>query len=204
MFKLICKTKYNQLMKIKSEHSAQGDLINNLNKHLKEERVFFKALIENIKENKATIYDIKVNKNNTDTYICIIDKRDKHFNGNLNMFVINPEIIPIETPANYNDMPFMETKFNDGMVILQELHSDVKSGNYENMGYGTMMIQSLIKLALEANCTSIEGKLSFVDAEVENKKIKRNHFYNKLGFTIVFDDDSQKSGSFCKQLSPSK
>lgn len=195
---------YNNLLEIKSDHLRQRDEIDRLNKQIKKERTFLNTLIANIKKNNATIYDIKVNKNNTDTYICVIDKRDKHFNGNLNMFVINPEIIPIETPANYNDMPFMETKFNDGMVILQELHSDVKSGNYENMGYGTMMIQSLIKLALEANCTSIEGKLSFVDAEIENKRIKRNYFYNKLGFTIEFDDDSHKSGSFCKQLSPSK
>ena len=51
-----------------------------------------------------------------------------------------------------------------------------------NMGLGSKMMQSAIQYAKHNRMSYIEGKLSFVDIEDHEERLK--HFYTKHGFTI--------------------
>ena len=114
---------------------------------------------------------------------------------------MNPHIIPTRGPEAICDMPYLQSTFSNEHVTLDELHSDISGRNYQNQGYATMMLASLIKIALEANCTSLGGHLSWVDAPSEKEKESRNSFYQNKGFTLQFDDDSKKNGSIHLNLS---
>lgn len=204
MFKLIRKSEYDLLKKTALRCSKQDIMLEQLRQKLNAEQTCRENLKIKLKETGARIYAIMPNKNNIDTYICIIDNRNNDSIGELNMFVINSEIIPSKRAGKYNDMPFMETYFSPNQVSLIELHCIVNNKNYENKGYGTMMIKSLIQIARESKCHLISGTLYEGDAQTEEEKEKRNRFYFNRGFTTRFNDNSHRSGTFYMCIPTSK
>ena len=200
MFKLIRKSEYDLLKKTALRCSKQDIMLEQLRQTLNAEQTCRENLKKSLKTQALEFMPL----NNIDTYICIIDNRNNDSIGELNMFVINSEIIPSKRAGKYNDMPFMETYFSHNQVSLIELHCIVNNKNYENKGYGTMMIKSLIQIARESKCHLISGTLYEGDAQTEEEKEKRNRFYFNLGFTTRFNDNSHRSGTFYMCIPTSK
>lgn len=200
MFKLIRKSEYDLLKKTALRCSKQDIMLEQLRQKLNAEQTCRENLKKSLKKQALEFMPL----NNIDTYICIIDNRNNDSIGELNMFVINSEIIPSKRAGKYNDMPFMETYFSHNQVSLIELHCIVNNKNYENKGYGTMMIKSLIQIARESKCHLISGTLYEGDAQTEEEKEKRNRFYFNLGFTTRFNDNSHRSGTFYMCIPTSK
>lgn len=191
MFKLIKKSTYNCL---ESQYNNKCRNVAILEKELKKQQEFLSNLTRKLIETGAIIYSIASNKNGTTTYICIIDDRDYELKGSLDMFVINSEIEVQKGIGKYRDMPYLQSYFASDEVILQELHCDIKDNLYENLGYATMMVDALKRIAKDSKRFVISGSLCEDDAESEEKKNRRNNFYIKHGFSVKFDDESCKSG----------
>ncbi len=153
-----------------------------------------------LEETGATVFSVKQNKNEIKTFICVIDRRDNDLNGSLDIFVINSEIETRKEVGKYNDMPYLQAYFNAETVTLQELHCDIIDRLYEDQGYATMMVDTLEQLTKASNRCVISGSLDEKDAQTEEKKQKRNNFYINHGFSIEFDDETCKCGSFKKML----
>lgn len=155
---------------------------------------------------KIAAYDYSKKKNEYDKrklfYVLIKDERKFvytgggfHISGCIDFIVIGEEAIPGNLKWKFNDVPYMQTKFDQQSVTIYELHTDVCDEYYQNRGYGTAMVNALIDVARQSGCNKISGSLSAIDAETEEKKESRNIFYRKRGFELKFTDDSEKSGS---------
>lgn len=181
-----------------------------------EEKVFLKsnlyrsqqllsALKKKMHGTHSVIFDIIEDKDGHESYICIQDQRRPEWdsvqnicflNGDLNVFVLSSTIAPTEIPGRLVDMPYMQSTFSMGHVIIRELHCDIDGNRYENKGYATMMINALIRVAQNSNCTSVGGRLFRGDADTDRKKSKRNGFYTSKGFTLSFSDNEAREGTF--------
>ena len=64
---------------------------------------------------------------------------------------------------------------------------DLPPHEYHGMGYGTMLVEEIIKIAKERKVKQIIGQLTIRDASTEEKKIRRNSFYEKMGFQVCSD-----------------
>lgn len=67
---------------------------------------------------------------------------------------------------------------------------------FQNSGLGSYCMNHVITWAKEKflNASLKKTILSIVDAETEREKTLRNSFYKKCGFTLSFDDESEKTG----------
>lgn len=157
----------------------------------------------------SVIYNIKRDKKQNITYVCVQDHRKPHYqadtevyfrNGELNIFVLSTEIYPTKVATAYTDMPFLQATFNGECVTIHELHCDHKGYTYEGKGYATMMIDALLQIARESGCISITGMLSEQDAKTDERKVRRNEFYKSKGFTLSFHDETQKNGSIYLEI----
>lgn len=61
------------------------------------------------------------------------------------------------------------------------------SSNIENKGYGSILLQNVIKLAKQLGCKTIGGNLSSVDSDHFDKL---RHLYEKYGFEVKINGDS--------------
>lgn len=155
-----------------------------------------------LKNENVVIYDIKEDKYGNIAFVCIDDIRrpeicsegKRYLNGHLSIFIIGSAILS-QNNCMYSNNPHLYASFKFERVIINELHSDMCSNQYENMGYGTMMIEALKEIALNSNCTLITGMLSSVDAITDKKRDKRNSFYEHRGFELHFSNGSKKDGS---------
>lgn len=169
-----------------------------LKESIKNNNELIKKLSNKIECTNSLVLGIYKDKEGYDSFICMKDNRkpeldciaDKIYKrGLVDLFVINQNIC-IGTSKKIIDMPYLMADFFINNVEIIELHSNT----YENKGYGTMLIESLKKLASESDCKKIYGKLSWVDAKTDEKRDKRNGFYEKRGFKVEFDDDMKKNG----------
>ena len=89
--------------------------------------------------------------------------------------------------------PWRKTVTMDCIAIYRKEKSDLvpdslwicdftMDSDCRNMGLGSKMMQSVIQYAKHDRMSYIEGKLSFVDIEDHEERLK--HFYTKHGFTI--------------------
>ena len=85
--------------------------------------------------------------------------------------------------AVYND----KEAFFRNIYIIDFIVNDI----WQNQGYGSIVMEQLIKYAKHLNVSYISGKLSFVDIgtsdDDETKSENRErlyHFYSKFGFVI--------------------
>ena len=205
-FKIISKFEYNFLKKVEEDYYSSSKENQNLKECLMQEKSFSEKLKVKLQETHTCVYSIKKDRNERDTYILVQDYRkpfiDKngfsYMKGDLNIFVMNTDVYGLDLPYRYIDVPHLLAKFQENHIHIYELHSDIN--NYENRGYGTMMIDTLKEIGKNSNCESISGCLSSVDADTEQKKENRNRFYKSRGFTLKFDDEECKSGRFYLKL----
>jgi ribosomal protein S18 acetylase RimI-like enzyme len=55
---------------------------------------------------------------------------------------------------------------------------------YRDKGIGSLVLQKFVDFAVKCGVSSISGCLSHVDEQDENNRQRRNHVYEKFGFTI--------------------
>lgn len=94
-------------------------------------------------------------------------------------------------------MPYLESEFLGEGIKLYELHSDIVE-EYQNLGYATMLLDTLVEIAIKCECKIITGFLSSRDAENEKLKNKRNNFYRKYKSAkveLIFKDAEEKEGT---------
>ena len=79
----------------------------------------------------------------------------------------------------------------DRTLKINEIHTF----EFQNRGLGTVLIQSVIKVAEDRECVRIVGELSSRDIVEnddvtidKNKQAHRQHFYEKNGFIVKEDD----------------
>lgn len=93
--------------------------------------------------------------------------------------------------------------------INQQIHFG-PSGNlgmvtqeYQGRGIGRYCMAQLIKEVATKypNYQISNGKLSYVDADTEEKKLNRNNFYRNLGFSLVLDEDETDGHFKCRSVS---
>ena len=181
---------YTKNQKLNQILTTQNDLISNLK---------FK-----LKGTKSTVYAIRKDRQENDSFICVQDKRkinkDSYtLEGDLNIFVLSSFINPQPRPEMYHDMPYLETTFYESHITLDEVHSYIYDISYENQGYGTMMLDTLVDIARQSGHSKIIGRLSSEDAKEENEKENRNKFYRnyKKAITeLTFDDNTETKGHF--------
>ena len=209
MFKLMKKSEYDFLLYIKEDYDQKSNEWKEMQLKLTEKEQFADRVRKKLRGVGAVVYDIKKDRDDNETFVCIQDCRkpclkednaDFYMKGDLNIFVISPRIIISGVDTTYKDMPYLEAEFQESDIDIIELHSDIAGSLYENKGYGTMLIECLISLGEKENCTSIYGKLSSVDAETDEKRDNRNRFYEHGGFDLKFKDETKKDGSVYKKL----
>ena len=67
---------------------------------------------------------------------------------------------------------------------------------YVNKGYGTLLMNELLRFAKENNCKIIKGELSEVDSNTPYDPTHRQrqiHFYKKFGFKILPNEENPES-----------
>lgn len=166
------------------------------------EKTFISKLKNKLNGTKSVVYHIKKDRDGMDTYVCVQDLRKPrmaenkapYLSGDLNIFIMNTRINPSDCDCRYNDMPFLQARFDEKKVHIYELHSCINGVSYENKGYGTMMLEALIDIGRESGCTSIEGHLSIVDCDTDEKRDRRNRFYKNRRFILSFSDEECKNG----------
>lgn len=198
MFKIIKKDSYDTL-------KIYEDLYNKLhNKHLilesqlRDSNHVLQSLKNKLSNKNTTIIYIGEDKEKNPSYVLLRDERSNSFEknrGEIKLFVISPIIFPSSNPNRFNDMPYLQASFFDEYIRIDEFHSKCIDYDYRYKGYGTMLLTQLIEIAKDSNIKYIKGKLSDVDAKLEEDKINRNNFYKSKGFTLEFDDETEKSGS---------
>ena len=180
-----------------------------LKMQLRDERKLIDTLKNKLYGTMAVIYDIKKDKMGNDSYICVKDSRspslDDDFHninltGSVDLFVLSAIIYPYNVPGCYIDMPHLRATFGKTKVVIDELHSDMNGGIYENKGYATMLLEVLIAIAKKSDYTIITGRLSSSDAKMAEKKEKRNGFYANKGFELSFVDDLHEEGHLCLRI----
>ncbi len=160
-------------------------------------------LKEKLNGTKAIVYSIRSDKHGNDTFICVQDNRKFNisflrFEGSLNIFILSSIIAPQHRPEKYKDMPYLESRFVGEKIELYELHSDIIEEEYENRGYATMMLDTLLEIARKSNCTLITGHLTQEDAKTEKQKNKRNNFYKNYKTAkveLTFENDLEREGT---------
>ena len=206
--KIISKAEDENRKIIYKKFYKQLDEIRELKQNIAEYNDVICKVGEMLKASDVSVYSICEDKNGNKAFVCIQDIRKIQYNydtckswmeGNINIFIVSSLTLP-SAGKNYTSMPFLEAEFLDDSVYINELHCDCCKSLYENKGYGTMLIKTVVNLAKYYNCKKICGTLSREDAKTEQKKEKRNRFYQKRGFELKFDDDKQESGSICLNL----
>ncbi len=167
---------------LKREYNLQQALLNNLT---------FK-----LKGTGATIFDIKRDRFERTSYVCIVDKLDGENKGEMVIFIMSELIVPNHEPCKRDDMPHLIASFSSDEVEIQELHCEMLNGLYEKQGYGTMLIDTIKDIATKHNLTRIHGSLTERDAKTEEEKNNRNNFYKHRGFQLYFSDNECKEGTF--------
>ena len=192
-------SEFNEIVKENQQLKSKVDDLNELQLKLKRK----------LQGTGAVVYDMQIDKEGNMSYVCVQDKRiyqyDKDRNtvfckGDVNIFVLSPYVFPSKRDGKFTDMPFLRAEFSSDHVEIVELHSDTDGDFCENKGYGTMMVNALIRIAKESDCSLITGSLSSVDAETPEAKEKRNGFYKKRGFELSFSDETESSGSIRMRL----
>ena len=202
-FKLLSKFDYVYLKEIENSYNTNCDKLGKLERKVNDEKVFISKMKNKLCGTRAVIYDIKEDRDGRDTYICVQDLRTPVLNenncpymgGDLNIFIMNTGIYSSDRACRYNDMPFLQAKFYETHIHIYELHSSLSNISYENKGYGTMMLETLIDIGRKSGCTSIGGCLSNVDCDTDEKRDNRNRFYENRGFKLSFKDEDFKNGS---------
>lgn len=209
MLKIVTQKQVDLWQFIENDYDKKCNQCHVLKNEKEDAQKFLETLASKLEGTGATVCAIKQNKEGTNTFVCVIDERKPEENyrdgkiylsGNVNIFVLNQNIYPTQIPGKYNDMPFLEASFHGPDVKMIELHSDIRGDYYENHGYGTMLVDALVAIARKADCDNIHGMLSDVDAQTEIAKEKRNGFYRKRGFTLRFNDATEKDGSVILKL----
>lgn len=96
-------------------------------------------------------------------------------------------------------LPFVEWSIeeeNDAFKVDRTLKiNEIHTFEFQNRGLGTVLIQSVIKVAEDRECVRIVGELSSRDIVEnddvtidKNKQAHRQHFYEKNGFIVKEDD----------------
>lgn len=202
-FKLLSKFDYEYLKEIENHYNANCDRLRDLERKANDENAFISKLKNKLHNTKSVIYHIKKDRDGRDTYVCVQDLRKPaldennfpYMAGDLNIFIMNIGIYSSNNAYIYNDMPFLQAKFHEKHIHIYELHSCLSNVSYENKGYGTMMIDTLIEIGKNSRCTSIGGCLSSVDCDTDEKRDNRNRFYENRGFKLSFEDENCKNGS---------
>lgn len=204
--KIVKNEQVEEWMFIEDDYYSRLEENARLKMQLRDEQELINILKNKLHGTKAVIYDIKKDKEGNDSYICVRDSRspslDDDFHninltGSVDLFVLSAVIRPSNVSGRYIDMPHLQATFGKTNVVIDELHSDIDDGIYENKGYATMLLEVLIDIAKKSNCKSITGYLSNVDAKTAEKKEKRNGFYSSKGFELSFVDDLHEEGHIC-------
>lgn len=211
-YTIISKSDLSTLKNMCNNYDNITDENQNLKTEIEIEReplIYLQSLLDT---QNSVIFSIKKDKNNYTSYVCVQGalKPEMHlqtesiiFNGPLIIFVISSFIIQQVSPTIYSNLPYLNASFRNGNITIEDLHCDIKGDMFENKGYGTMMVDTLVQIASKCNSSSITGQLSSVDACTPEKKEKRNSFYKKRGFTLLFDDDAQENGQIKKVINNS-
>lgn len=209
-FKLVKAEDVEHWKFIEKEYDKKCEESRKKQAKLDDERKLRNMLRDKLRGTEAVIFDIREDKLQNDSYICVQDNREVYwdderkgyfFYGDLNIFVMSSLIFPDgKNPKKVNDVPYLQASFAGERVTIHELHCDFNEGLYENKGYATMMIEALIKIVQKSNCTSIGGMLSGVDALTDEKKEKRNGFYASRGFSITYMDELEKNGTIYMEI----
>ena len=200
MFKLIKQIVFLHLKQMESQYINQAIQLKNYKTALQATEKYFEKFVRKLKETKAVIFDIRSNIDDVETYICVVDDRDDNLNGSLDIYIMNVEIAISEVWGKFTDMPHMRTDFSPNKIVINELHCDVDGHNYEGKRYARMMVETIKSIALDTKRFEIVGSLSEKDAETQEKKERRNSFYERHGFKLKFNDEKCKSGSFSISL----
>lgn len=66
-------------------------------------------------------------------------------------------------------------------IIIEDF---MTRSEYENQGYGSILMKEFIEFAKQQGVSIITGRLSWVDEEEPENGARRNHLYEKFGFVI--------------------
>ncbi|MBR2431034.1 hypothetical protein IKB17_06210 [bacterium] len=193
-FKIITAKELYYLKTIENCYAEKDEALSHINKILNCKAKTLENLKNKLLDENTVICDIKKDKDGRETFIFMKDLREHSLKGELSLFVLNDIITPSLTKGKTNDVPYLLADFNGEKVRIDELHSDMNNSMYENKGYASMLVDTLIKIARKSKCQLIYGTLSSVDAKTEEQKNHRNNFYKHKGFTLSFDDDTESNG----------
>lgn len=207
MLKVISKKEYERLKQIECYYDTEHVELERIRNELQQEESFGNKVKRKLCKTNAVIYDIKKDRDNINTYVCVQDLRkpvlrnvkDVFLEGDLNIFVMN-KALRISDSFIYTETPFVQARFKEKDIYIYEIRSSLNGMSYENKGYGTMMFQTLIDLGKKSKCTSIKGMLSVVDCATNEKRDKRNRFYEKNGCELFFSDERKENGKFILKL----
>lgn len=118
-----------------------------------------------------------------DGKIDVFDLHGYFFDKRRGNFVMKNSDVKVHCTAVYNDEPaFLRNIYIDDFTV---------NDRWQNKGYGSIVMEQLIKYAKYLKVSYISGELSFVDIGTgDDDKTKRKnrerlyHFYPKFGFEI--------------------
>ena len=206
--KILSKFEYLYLKGIEKDYYVKCSELANLNQKMRDSSVLLKKVMKKLHGTKTVVYDIEDDRDGRVTFICVQDLRTPSLNGDnnlymkgdMNIFVMNERIYSSDCVYRFIDMPHLQATFYMNHIRIDELHSCINSISYENKGYGTMMLNTLIEIGKNSGCVSIGGCLSVQDAKTDEKRDNRNRFYLNRGFKLSFEDKDKTNGSISLEI----
>lgn len=124
-------------------------------------------------------------------------KQSLRYDGKIDAFDLNGYFFDKRTGNIFIKKPavnmYCDAVYDDKEAFLRNIHimDFIVSDIWQNQGYGSVVMEQLIKYAKHLNVSYISGELSFVDIgtsdDDETKRESRErlyHFYPKFGFAI--------------------
>lgn len=170
-------------------NEALNEKNNEIKRNLSIYEEFEKRLPIIMRNNKADLVDVQISKKGELLYILHIATFGQ-------IFILSPYIVDNAQGDKATMFPYLIYTFfkKDDIIKIDELHTDSGWHNsqtdlyaHEDKGYGTALLEALVSLAIRNgfnNQSKIKGELSYIDAQNEKRKKRRNMFYHNRGFDV--------------------
>lgn len=96
-------------------------------------------------------------------------------------------LIVIKVVLKTTTISKMLCTLKDDVIVIGDI-SPYSNKKYYSKGYGSMMMNELIKFAIKKKYNKIKGELSIVDVDHKERLL---HFYKKFGFQILIYDEEK-------------
>lgn len=166
----VIKSTANELLKSKQHNDNMKKSLKNLKEYIE-----LKYTVQGVTEQ---IVKLSVSENGNVAFVLNESQKENVFD----IHIISGETLG--RGLQKNGRPYAQTEIREDTLEIV----DIPPNDYQNRGYGSLMLDAIIEKAMHSNVKRIVGTLSYNDADTEEKRKHRNQFYEKRGFKVIDND----------------